>query len=358
MTCNELFFEGAEQEVVLLLAEGARKKPIPGRRCRVAVVESETVAELLSSDPSRLLAAAEDKDVRVGDGEKWLKYFLTGAEISFMREVRQHHRVVDLYSFARVDVGIVTGCNEWFVLRDSEVTAHNLIGMTEKLVSRSAHFRGAVVSSDDWNSLAASNERVHLVNIRQRDGAKVGKDAAAYIARGEEQQVHEGYKCSIRRPWFHVPSLWNPDAFLFRQIHDFPRFVRNGAGVTSTDTIHRVTTHGCNPDELVASTFSHLTAASAEIVGRSYGGGVLELEPTEAERLLVPDTLSAAVPLPEADSMIRAGQLGKLLAENDKSILVEALGFSAADCTRLKTIWEKLRDRRFSRGKRRPKRSA
>jgi adenine-specific DNA-methyltransferase len=355
ITCNELFFEGAEQEVVLLLAEGAIVRPKPEHRCHVVVVEAKTVADLVASDPSALLAAAEEKDVRAGDGEKWLKYFLTAAEIEFMREVRRHSRVVELSRFARVDVGIVTGCNEWFVLRASEVIRRRLSGMTERLVSRSAHFRGATVSSDDWEALATKDERVHLVNIRRPDGENLKKYAAAYVAEGEQGRVHEGYKCSIRKPWFHVPSLWNPDAFLFRQIHDFPRFIRNGAGATSTDTIHRVTAHGCDPSALVASTFTHLTAASAEIEGRSYGGGVLELEPTEAERLLMPDALDAALPLAKADAMVRAGQLAALLEENDRRILVQALGFSASDCTRLKAIWAKLRDRRFSRGKRRTK---
>jgi adenine-specific DNA methylase len=354
ITCNELFFKGAEQEVVLLLAEGALGHRRTDHRCRVAVVETKTVSQLLASDPASLLASTEEKDVRPGDGEKWLKYFLSAAEIDFMREVRRHPRVAELFRFARVDVGIVTGCNEWFVLRPSEVAARRLGGMTERLVSRSAHFRGAVISSEDWDVLAAKDDRVHLVNIRRLEGEKLKKNLAEYIAEGEANKFHEGYKCSIRKPWFHVPSLWNPDAFLFRQIHDFPRFVLNSAGATSTDTIHRVTAHGCDPKALVASTFTHLTAASAEIEGRSYGGGVLELEPTEAEKLLVPDILTAAVPLDEADKMVRSGQLGlaALLEENDRRILVEELGFTLADCLRLKTIWAKLRDRRFSRGKR------
>ena len=353
VACNELFFQGAEQEVVLLLAEGARAAHAPGHRCRVAVIEARTVRELVASDPAALLAAAEDKDVRAGDGEKWLKYFLTASEIGFMREVRRHPRVAELSRFARVDVGIVTGCNEWFVLRASEVASRGLAGLTERLVSRSAHFRGAMVSGEDWETLARGDERVHLLNVRQVEGEALAEAAAAYVASGEAREVHRGYKCSIRQPWFHVPSLWNPDAFLFRQIHDFPRFVRNGAGATATDTIHRVTAHGCDPAALVSSTFSHLTAASAEIEGRSYGGGVLELEPTEAERLLVPDALDAAVPLAEADAMVRAGRLVALLEENDRRLLVEALGFSASDCGRLKAVWAKLRDRRFARGKRR-----
>jgi hypothetical protein len=69
----------------------------------------------------------------------------------------------------------------------------------------------------------------------------------------------------------------------------------------------------------------------------------------------VPDALEAALPLAEADAMIRADKLAALLEENDKRILRQALGFSADDCKRLKGVWTKLRDRRFSRGKRRKK---
>lgn len=357
VTCNELFFEGAEQEVVLLLAEGCRLRRIPGSPCRIAVVETPTIHDLVASDPDALLASSEEKDVRGGDGEKWLKLFLTGAEIDFMRAVRVHPRVAELSRFARVDVGIVTGNNGFFVLRASEAASLGLTGMTVPLVSRSAHLRGAIVGQDEWRALALADERVNLLNLRLADGGQLEPSASAYVGQGEADGVHLGYKCSIRKPWFHVPSLWNPDAFLFRQIHDFPRFVRNEVVATATDTIHRVTAHGCDPSLLVAATFTHLTASSAELVGRSYGGGVLELEPTEAERLLLPDELAGAVPLVEADRLVREGRLETLLDENDRGLLQGQLGLSAADCVRLKAVWTKMRDRRMARG-RRPKRTA
>jgi adenine-specific DNA methylase len=345
IACNELFFDGAEQEVVLLLADGALPRRVPGNRCRVSFAQVAAVDDVLRSDPATLLAAQEQKDVH-GDSEKWLKYFLTAREIEFMRELRRHPRVTTLSSFAEVDVGVVTGKNAFFVLRKSEATAHAV--ETARLVSRSAHLRGALVSSDDWDALVRRDDRVHLVNIRQQDDVLAGS-AAEYVKYGESLRFHEGYKCRIRHPWFHVPAIWVPDGFLFRQIHDFPRFVRNRAGATCTDTIHRFMVRDCDPDALVASTYTCLTAASAEIEGRSYGGGVLELEPTEAERLLVPRSLDDAVPLPEADAYIRKGKLEALLIENNKRVLRRALGLSARDCGLLRQVWEKLRDRRLAR---------
>ena len=121
--------------------------------------------------------------------------------------------------------------------------------------------------------------------------------------------MNRGYKCSVRTPWYAVPSVYVPDAFVFRQIYDFPRIVLNRAEATATDTIHRLRSYGSDPSAIVANSYSYLTAASAEIEGRSYGGGVLELEPTEAEKLLMPATLGDAMPIEESDGLIRAGRL-------------------------------------------------
>lgn len=359
VACNELFFEGAEQEVVLLLASGALAARTPGNTCRVAMTEAKSVADLLAADPVALLAVAEEKDVR-GDREKWLKYFLTGPEIGLMRELRAHPRVVELGRLAEVDVGIVTGANEFFVLRGGDVARRGLDSLVHRMVSKSAHMRGAVLSEEDWQSLAERDERVHLVNIRNGVKGRIPARAATYVAEGEALGIHKGYKCSIRTPWYHVPALWNPDTFLFRQIHDFPRFVLNEAVATSTDTIHRVRTRGIDPGVLVAGTFTHLTAASAEIEGRSYGGGVLELEPTEAERLLVPDAaaLAAALPLADCDALVRAGRLGTALEENDRRVLQGAMGLSASDCKALKAVWAKMQGRRFARGRSSRKKAA
>ncbi|MHC2001859.1 Eco57I restriction-modification methylase domain-containing protein [Methylobacterium sp. CM6241] len=353
VACNELFFHGAEQEVVLLMADGALAERSPTNVCRVAVTEAATVKDLLSSDPIDLLSKSEEKDVR-GDKEKWLKYFLSAQEIGLLRDLRDHPRIVNLGTLADVDVGIVTGANAHFVLRRSEVASRKLKKHVCKLVSRSAHLRGASLSKDDWAALDADDERVHLVDIRAGlAGLPPGSAAAAYVAVGEAADVHLGYKCSIRKPWFHVPSLWSPDAFLFRQIHDFPRMVLNGAGATATDTIHRVRSRTVDPGMLVAGTFTHLSAASAEIEGRSYGGGVLELEPTEAERLLVPDAeaIAAALPLDECDRLVRAGKLNDVLVENDRLVLRGAMGLSATDCETLKGAWDRMRGRRFARGR-------
>ena len=351
VACNELFFENAQQEVVLLLADGALAAASEANCCRVTMTESRTLAEITNRSPSVVLAAAQPKTIR-HDNEKWLKYFLTEREITFMRALRDASVTANLSSHASVDVGVVTGKNEFFVLTSEQVAALKLESYTAPLISRSVHLKGAVVGKGDWKTMAAAGDRVHLLHLAPINGTKLSGALARYIRSGEGAEVNRGYKCSIRTPWYAVPSVWTPDGFLFRQIYDFPRAVLNKAGATSTDTIHRITCKAGKPERVIANTYTWLTAASAEIEGRSYGGGVLELEPTEAERLLMPAQLNGAMPLAECDRLTRAGRLDDVLEENARIVLMGHMGLSQADCHLLRDIWAKMRDRRMARRRR------
>lgn len=347
LTCNDLLFERAEQEIVLFLAEGYRERA-ESIICRINLSEVPKIDELFMKMEN--LEDEEEKLVN-HESEKWLKYFLTSTEIAFMRELRYSEDVVSLSHHASIDVGIVTGRNEFFVLSKTEIESYSLGDYVIPLVGRSAQLKGAVINKKEWRELAEGGQRVYLLNIDSNSNGLLPDDVKKYIALGEEEKFHTGYKCSIRTPWYKVPSVWEPDCFLFRQIYDFPRVILNMAGVVSTDTIHRMTCKS-NRKKFIPNIYTHLTAASAEIEGRSYGGGVLELEPTEAERLLTPKQLTEGLPIEEIDQLIRAGKIQEMLEQNDKRILVDGLGLSKNDCTRLKDIWAKMRDRRKSRSRR------
>jgi len=351
IACNELFFDKAEQEVLLLLADEARTAPSESNPCWVTLTESALVADIVKRAPATVLKGASPKTICHGS-EKWLKYFLSTEEIALMRELRVSGAALPLSTYASVNVGVVTGKNQFFVLRQSEIDARGLQGHTIPLISRSAHLPGARVGKRDWKRLAADDRLVNLLHLSPVNGAKPKGALENYIRLGEELKVHKGYKCSIREPWYAVPSVWVPDAFVFRQIYDFPRVVLNTAEATSTDTIHRMRCKTGNPRAVIANTYTSLTAASAEIEGRSYGGGVLELEPTEAERLLMPANLGAALPLDECDRLVRVDRLNDIFEQNDRLVLRETIGLSASECRMLRNVWEKMRDRRLARRRR------
>ena len=76
ITCNELFFDKAEQEVVLLLADGALPVASVDNECRVTMTEFDTVSEVTQRLPRAVLANTQPKAIR-DDNEKWLKYLRT-----------------------------------------------------------------------------------------------------------------------------------------------------------------------------------------------------------------------------------------------------------------------------------------
>ena len=349
VACNQMLFERAQQEVVLLLAKGRVKAPSALNRCRIDLSEFESLNRLLKSEVRDGVTAVEK--VVQHDNEKWLKYFLSPREISFMRQLRTSGVASVLRRFAAVDIGVVTGSNDFFVLNSQTVGEHSIREKVIPIVGRSAQLKGAVLREEDWAELAERGEKVFLFYVNGRGNGSLSAAERSYVHLGEKLGIHLGYKCSIREPWYSMPSVWIPDVFLFRQIYDFPRLVLNKAGATSTDTIHRMMAK-CSVRLLLSNLYTHLTAASAEIEGRSYGGGVLELEPTEAERLLTPGNLvKNALPLEEIDSLIRIGKLAEALRQNDAEVLIKGLGLSRQDCFLLDGIWAKMRDRRISRRK-------
>lgn len=335
---DRLVFEGIQQEVVLLTAE--RTAPAPRG---IRVVELSDASEL--SDGYH---AWEAVPVRPLDhsSEKWTRYFLEPEELELVRALAGHRLLQPLGSFAEVDVGVVTGMNDFFVMDANGTTHPDLKAQSVPVITRSNQLVGASVTPEDWQEqVEAGKARVLLALNEGMDPSGVVAD---YIAMGERRKVHLGYKCSIRRKWWVVPSIWRPSGFMLRQIHVHPKLVMNTTPATSTDTVHRVAFNYPRPEAVVASFHNVMTFLFAEIMGRSYGGGVLELEPSEAESLPIvhPDS---APEFHEVDAALRSGDPSQALDVGAPALA--SLGLSPSDEATLRVAWERLRGRRSRRGR-------
>src|SRR5437588_7692967 len=119
-------------------------------------------------------------------------------------------------------------------------------------------------------------------------------------------------------------------AFMLRQVHSYPKIILNDADATCTDTIHRVRLRNGTPARTVAASFlNSLTFAFSEVIGRSYGGGVLELEPNEAEKLPLPLSGANMLNLDELDKLLRENNINAVLDITDRVLLQDGLGLSS-----------------------------
>lgn len=340
---RQLVFPGILQEVVLVLGvRGDAQTSI-----RTAEVDDSSGLDSLDWEKTSVAPTLRH------DHEKWTKYFLESAQIDDFRWAREHGGLIALGDVARVEVGVVTGRNSFFTMTSSEAERRGVAPHCVPLVARSSQISGLTYEETDLAKQKANDVRCLLLNVDPDTDVRSHAALAAYIADGEEADVPSGYKCSIRPQWWSVPSVWTPDGFMLRQIHMHPLLIANHTEATSTDTVHRVRALGdADIDVLAATVINSATFAFAEIVGRSYGGGILELEPREAQELLIPPPGAVTKQLvSQLDELMRSGDVMKALDLGDAALLVEACGWDQEKVTSLRSAWKRLRDRRSRRGR-------
>ena len=157
----------------------------------------------------------------------------------------------------------------------------------------------------------------------------------------------------MRTPWYKVPASWKPDAFFYRQVGSFPRIVVNEKRAHVTDTLHKLRFSDGIDGKNVAVAFNNsLTFLMGELMGRSYGGGVLTFEPSEARSLPIPFDPSVSFDFEKADELVRSGKTDELMEDVDRALLGGLLGMSRKDIALLHDGWLMMRNRRLARKKR------
>jgi hypothetical protein len=171
------------------------------------------------------------------------------------------------------------------------------------------------------------------------------KKVVDYIELGEKEELHTRYKCRIRKPWYTVPSVYASNVCMLKRASDTPRLILNKLSAYTTDTAYRIKTKGVAPEKLVYCFLNALTALSAELEGRHYGGGVIELVPSEIEKLLVPLPGGLRPHMKQLDRLVKESSAEAVLRQQSRSVLGE-LGVSRSDQQQLLAAWFRLKNRR------------
>lgn len=148
-----------------------------------------------------------------------------------------------------------------------------------------------------------------------------------------------------------------PDLFLTYMNSQTVQFCTNRADVYHLNSVHGVyfgdTLRHIGQDLLPLAALNSMTLLGAELVGRSYGGGLLKIEPKEADLLPVPSAAlvgAAASDLRQARRAVigrmRAGNLVGALQLVDGIVLREHAGLTAAAILALRTAHIQMRTRR------------
>lgn len=335
---QEIWFDDTLQGAVILLAEKRRSRTEVSEGLGVIPVSGR---EFLDQDPADLFAAPKAINGKTAAG-KWTRAFLDEKTRDLFDRVRAIPGIHQFKDIARVDVGIVTGANKFFLVPDDVVQKYDLSAWAHPMFGRSEHCPGIIYDDGQHSRNAKKGNPTNFLWFDEAATSHAG--VRAYIEEGERQSLHTRYKCRTRTPWFRVPYVYSTQVGMLKRCHDAPRLILNKVDAYTTDTAYRISTD-VEPERFVASFINPLTALSAELEGRHYGGGVLELVPSEIEKLLIPIPPQGDPELGKIDRAVRSRPMDQVLREEGAEPLL-ALGLSRADVDILVEGWRTLKRRR------------
>lgn len=334
---EELWFSDTLQGAVILLAE---KREAANDHCEGLGIYPVKGREFIGLTPSTVFNAPHAMNGKTVEG-KWTRALLDEETRNLFDEVGSLQKVHTFRDIADVDVGIVTGANKFFLVPDETVDEFDLHDFAHPMFGRSEHCPGIIY---DRKQHKANAKKGSPTNFLWFPESELEAPAKAYIREGEREGLHTRYKCRIRSPWYRVPSVYSTEIGLLKRSHDTPRLILNKIGAYTTDTAYRIRTRTVESEHLVGCFINPLTALSAELESRHYGGGVLELIPSEIERLLIP-VPEVTIDLAQLDKNIRTMEVRRILEEQG-AIVLGALGLSKMKQELLLDGWRKLKDRR------------
>jgi len=353
-------FPGVLEEVVVLLADDALADGGTDH-CELHQLESAADLDSVLID-DRTGTNTRHRWWPTDTSAKWTPALLSTTALGVYAPLVAGEAFTGLQSWGETTLGAVTGRNAYFAL--SPAHARELRLREDETVALSPpgsrHLRGLAFTASERDALADAGARTLLFRPGlDRRGMSAG--ARRYLAEGEAAGVHEAYKCRVRSPWRQVPSNAAPDLFLTYMNADTPRLSTNRAGVLHLNSVHgvylREEHRRAGRELLPLASLNTLTLLGAELVGRAYGGGMLKLEPREADQLPVPTVAVVEAARPGLQHRRRAvrdtlgrGDLLGAVRIVDQVLLREQMGLSENQHTELVAAHALMSARRVARG--------
>jgi adenine-specific DNA-methyltransferase len=276
-TFNELLFKDCKgQDTILLIAE---------KKSKEKGVYYCNIGRLIDLNKRNFTLA---QNIKIKES-KWTHYHLEPDEIDLLEKLKLRIQTVNDYCYSKA--GIVTAANDFFIVSKDVVENYSLHQFIKPIIQKGAFVNGGVELTEvDFQMLIDKSKPSFLISLDKNSLIRKNAKILRYLELGKERNLDTRYKTSMREKWYEIPNIGvAPDAFFFKRCSDYPKLVKNCAGVLATDSAYIISMrNGFKIENLIYSFYNSLTLAFAELYGRYYGGGVLELTPNEFKILPVP----------------------------------------------------------------------
>lgn len=337
-TFDDLLFECKGQDTVLLI--GYKQSEIPGQFYTNIQNKEQLENNNFVLSENTALASTETK---------WTHHLLAADDLNYIFNLGEALQNINHYSDSKP--GIVTAANKFFIVDSNTIEEYGLENYARPIIQKGLFVNGSVVFNNrDFEALVESGKPTKVLCFTDEDANNLPQRVLDYLQLGVVLKLPTRYKCTKRQNWFVVPNISTHSAGLFfKRSHFYPKLLKNNAEVLVTDSAYKVEMReGFSINPLIYSFYNSLTLAFAELHGRYYGGGVLELTPSEFKGLPVPYVPIGAR---EFNTYTRDFEnktdISDVLDRNDFHILNTALGLNLENIERVKAIYNTLTAKRF-----------
>ncbi len=213
--------------------------------------------------------------------------------------MKKDSTTLTLGDMAKVMRGIATGCNEFFFL--TRERAEKLRISSEYLipaVGRTRDVPGDEVTSETLEYLDMKGRPTLLFSPNELSREHFPSGVREYLDYGESMGIHEKSLIATRRPWYKMETR-TPPPILFAYLgRRNTRFIRNRAGVVPLTGFLCVYPYRDDQKflELLWQSLQHSqTIANLSLVGKSYGGGAIKVEPRSLEKLPISKEIASSL---------------------------------------------------------------
>lgn len=337
ITFKELVFDDCKgQDTILMIAE--RKSKNKG----VFTFDINSIQDLPKGKINF------KKETRLAD-VKWNHEHLSTDEFSFLNNIKKELHTLSHYANAKP--GVVTGANNYFIVDEKLLKDYQLKQFAKPIIQKGIFVNGSVTfSKEDFKKLSVDGKPTHLIFINSENEKKLTNINQSYLSLEQTKELQKRYKLKIREVWYQIPNVANPaEGLFFKRSHNYPKLLKNEAQVLSTDAAYYVDMkEGFEINNLVFSFYNSFTLAMAELTGRYYGGGVLELVPSEFKSLSIPYASINEVDFAQfAIDFENKNSIDEILLKNDFTILHSSIKLSSEEVLKIQNIRKKLVSKRF-----------
>lgn len=262
LALNNAYFEGANERVVLLwLKEYGTKNNSIQFAC-ANEPEEKIIYTHLSKNEWVENIIMHNRSVKLNTIFDYLKQ---SASFSLFEK------------YADIRIGVVTGANKFFIQKKE--AALNLGFNNKDLVP-------IITKSNELVSFLKTGKK-SLKQLLHIDSTWENSD---YLKHGISEEYHLRTHSKNRSIWYQIPSSKLPDAFFPYRVGKIPFMVLNNKKVQSTNSIHRIYFKNVTPLEqksIVISLLSIYGQLSIETNAKTYGRGMIKIEPGSLYKILV-----------------------------------------------------------------------